>query len=115
MIPGLSAAIPSGNTGYPYFLDGNNTLSWPSLHVKDSNAGIIFFDGLTTGVGSTLRIRLRYTIEMRPAPGTTYSSMVEVPPAPDELAFRMITEVQARMADAYPASYNDSGKLLDFI
>lgn len=69
--------------------------------------------GLAAGVA--LRVRVRQCLEIIPYPGTVYASLVSAPLPPDELSVKMYFEISGKMKDGYPASYNDLGKLRDFV
>lgn len=78
-----------------------------------NNFGLIYVDGMAANVA--VRIRVRQVVEITCVPGTVYSPLVEVALPPDPTAIKMYYEISSRMADAYPASYNDLGKLKDLI
>lgn len=71
--------------------------------------GQIAFDGMAANVA--LRVRVRQVVEITCRPSSHYSPLLEVPLPPDDTALKMYFEVSAKMKDAYPASYNDLGKL----
>lgn len=102
---------------YPYYEARGNLVAWKGLpsmpKLCGDTYGKIVVAGLAAGV--SLRIRVRQVIEIVVPPGTTYAPLVEVSLPPDELALRMYKEISARMMDAYPASYNDLGKLFSTI
>lgn len=77
--------------------------------------GITWIEGTAGHPSVSLRLRARQVIEIIPTLGSTYAPMAEAPYPPDELAFKMVREIGARMKDAYPASYNDWGALKDTI
>lgn len=113
---GMSTSMTSGN--YPIFSNaadvGTTTLT--ALPKPSSNViGISWIEGTAGNPQVSLRVRVRQVIEAIPRLGTTYAPMAESPLPPDELAYRMVAEISGRMKDAYPASYNDLGKLKDTI
>jgi hypothetical protein len=77
------------------------------------NFGLIRLSGLRAGV--SVRVRVRQVLEISARPGTIYAPLLEPSLPPDETAVRMYEEISARMQDAYPASYNDLGKLKSII
>lgn len=86
-----------------------------SLPKPSSNVvGLAWIEGVNPSSVS-LRIRARQCIEVIPIPGGTYAPLAEAPYPPDELAFKMVREIAARMKDAYPASWNAQGTLKDAI
>lgn len=89
----------------------SGTILKPSCHVM----GVTFIEGTAGNPQVSLRIRFRQVTEIRPRMGGRYAPLAEAPLPPDELAFKMVCEIGARMKDAYPASYNDVGKLKDTI
>lgn len=78
-----------------------------------SNFGFINFRGMAANIA--IRIRVRQVIEVACRPSSMYAPLVEVALPPDEMALRMYHEISAKMADGYPASYNDLGKLKNII
>lgn len=77
--------------------------------------GLTWIEGTEGAPRVSLRLRARQVTEIIPTIGGTYAPLAEAPYPPDELAFKMVKEISARMKDAYPASYNASGKLKDII
>lgn len=89
--------------------------STPLVKPSAYNAGVTFISGTAGHPQVSLRIRFRQVVELIPTLGAIYAPLTEAPLPPDELAFKMVKEIGARMKDAYPASYNDMGKLLGTI
>jgi len=89
--------------------------STPLVKPSAYNAGVTFVSGTAGYPQVSLRIRFRQVVELIPTLGAIYAPLTEAPLPPDELAFKMVKEIGARMKDAYPASYNDMGKLLGTI
>jgi len=77
------------------------------------NFGAIFIEGMAANVA--IRIRVRQVVEITASPGTLYAPLLESALPPDPTCLKMYSEISARMADGYPASYNDLGKLRDII
>lgn len=84
------------------------------LKPTSSTVGLTWISGVNA-TGVSLRLRFRQVLEVYPKLGTLYSPMTEAPYPPDDLSYRMIREISGRMKDAYPASYNDLGKLKSII
>lgn len=86
-----------------------------SLPKPSSNVvGMSWIEGVNS-TNVSLRIRARQCIEVIPIPGGMYAPLAEAPYPPDELCFKMVREIGARMKDAYPASWNAQGTLKDAI
>lgn len=101
---------------FPYSENRTGVTRFSSLVVPKfcgHNFGITIFEGMAADVA--VRIRVRQVVEITAKPGTTYAPLLEVALPPDPTALRMYSEISARMADGYPASYNDLGKLKDLI
>lgn len=79
----------------------------------DSSLTSVFYTGLSGT--SSIRMTMRWTLDMVVKPGTIYAPFVKMPPIEDGLALRMYAEVSRRMIDAYPASQNNLGMLLGTI
>lgn len=100
---------------FPYSEHREDGHFWELVGAKmcGNNFGKIVIGGLAANVA--IRIRVRQVLEITALPGTTYAPLLEAALPPDETSLRMYFEVSARMADAYPASYNDLGKLWNVI
>lgn len=102
---------------FPYYCDRTACTKWSNLDYVPRwcgyNFGLVVFDGLAAG--TTVRFRFRQVVEITARPSTPYAPLLENALPPDSTALKMYAEISARMADAYPASYNDLGKLKDFI
>lgn len=104
---------------------GNFPTYWNNLAIPEGSpyppkpstygVGMTWIQGTAGYPDVTLRVRARQTLEVIPVIGSTYAPLAEAPFPPDELAYRMVAEIGGRMKDAYPASYNDLGKLKDTI
>lgn len=77
--------------------------------------GMTWIEGTAGNPQVSLRIRVRQVTEIIPCLGSIYAPLAEAPLPPDELAYKMIREIGAKLKDGYPASYNDWGKLKDTI
>jgi len=112
-----SIIASSYNQVFPFFEDrnGKNTIGDLGSFPKycGYNFGTIYMQGLSAG--SSVRIRVRQVVEVTATPSTVYAPLLEIALPPDMTALKMYSEISARMADAYPASYNDLGKLKDFV
>lgn len=109
------AAMP--NCLLPHFERRNAAQSWTDLCPWPKTCGYNFGFTTITGMAANVavRIRVRQVIEIIAPPSTTYAPLMENALPPDETSVKMYYEISARMADAYPASYNDLGKLKDII
>lgn len=83
------------------------------MRPSSDTVGVIQVAGIAAT--ASLRIRIRQVVELTGTPDSFFAPMFEAPLPPDELSQKMYFEISARMADAYPASYNDLGKLRDII
>lgn len=101
---------------YPYY-ETRAIAHWaqtiPHPKLCGDNIGLVSFAGMAPNVA--IRVRVRQVVEICVRPSTLYSPLVEIALPPDETAIRMYYEISSRMADAYPASYNDLGKLTNII
>lgn len=92
---------------------GTNQFALPK---PTSNAvGITIIEGTAGNPQVSIRLRFRQVCEILPRLGGTLAPLAEAAYPPDELSYRMISEIAGRMKDAYPASYNDLGKLVNTI
>lgn len=102
------SAIPRGTFGGVNYLSdriGMATGLW-RYRPFSNTWGEIYLDDYQAGSVS-IRCRFRMTIEGRVYPGSTYASLAEPPPPPDDHALKMYREIAGRLVNAYPASYND--------
>lgn len=105
---------PSSTQIFPYpgnTANGTSVAMFPKWSCP--NYSLITFSGMAAAVG--IRIRVRQVLEIVPYPGTVYAGAMENALPPDDLSVRMYHEISGKMKDAYPASYNDLGKLKDVI
>lgn len=111
--------VATGNADYPFAFahrpPATTTRPVPLRLQKymHNNFGIVHFTGYAANI--SLRIRVRQVVEVVVPPSTQYAPLLELALPPDELSYKMYYEISARMKDGYPASYNDLGKLRDFI
>lgn len=77
--------------------------------------GYTKISGTSGSPNVSLRFRFRQVSEVIPVLGKRYAALAEAPLPPDDLSYRMIREIGARLKDAYPSSYNAEGKLRDTI
>lgn len=124
-----TTSLPFGNLGVGSFFaqDGHlkttNTFPWMRKSASeeipfvfdqmDSSITSIFYTGLSST--STLRLTMRWTMDMMVRPGTIYAPFVRMPPVEDHLAFKMYAEVSRRMADGHPSRYNNLGAIIPLI
>jgi hypothetical protein len=118
------SALSSNNIGiapatpltFPYFEDrsGRSLFGLPAHPKLTSDIfAIAHFEGMAANV--SIRVRVRQVVEINAPPGTTYAPLLEVALPPDKVALEMYQEISARMADGYPASYNDLGILKNIV
>lgn len=107
----------SGWSNYPIYTNDSpfdvdcKALVKPSANV----VGLAYIEGTAGNPSVSLRVRVRQVTEIIPTSGSIYAPLTEAPYPPDELSLKMVREIQARMKDGYPASYNDLGKLKNII
>lgn len=105
------------NSGWPFHISRAGITNvqdiYPLPKCCGHNFGFISVEGCAANVA--LRVRVRQTVEIGCRPSSTFAPLLEVALPPDETCLKMYFEVSSRMADAYPASYNDLGKLKSFI
>lgn len=78
-----------------------------------SNLGAICFQGISGAANVRVVVRMGY--EAMAQPGTAYTSFIKVSPAFDPAAITAYFMISRQLKDAYPAEYNDLGKLWDVI
>lgn len=110
-----SASIlsPSSSVDFPYHENRNSLTTQAQVplvpRLCGSGFGRIVVAGLAKDVA--VRIRVRQVVEINCLPSTTYAPMLELALPPDPTSLAMYNEISTKMADAYPASYNDLGML----
>lgn len=121
IIDGLPAVtLPAGPTiaGYPYGLAGKlyaNSVSTADLVHQRSDCGVIqiSLENMADSAGFTFYLRTGW--EMQPLPGTTFVSFAKPSPKYDPLALQAYFGIARELKDAYPASYNAFGTILNSI
>lgn len=76
-------------------------------------ASAVCFTGISKD--ATVRLVIRSGFEFQPQPGSPYSTFVKQSPGYDRLALDQYFMISRHLKDAYPAEYNDQGKLWDVI
>jgi len=66
-------------------------------------------------VTTTFQLVIRMGIECQLAPGTTLTPQLHMSPSFDPTALEAYSAIRSQMKDAYPASYNDLGKLWNVV
>lgn len=85
----------------------------PIFDQLDSGITSIFYTGIAPT--SSLRLTMRWTMDMVVRPGTVYAPFVRVPPVEDHLALQMYADVSRRLQDCYPSMHNNLAALLPII
>lgn len=91
----------------------NNGFDAFSFKWIDTSISSAFWRGLDPT--ASIRITMRWTMDMVVRPGSIYAPFTKMPPVEDHLALKMYAEVSRRMNDGYPASYNNLAALLPVI
>jgi len=107
------AVGPYQEWGRPYSGSGATYFGFPHLLPCTSITGAIVFKGLD--MKSSLLLQYRMGFECACAPGTTFSPFLKLAPAWDPAAVNTYFAIARELKDAYPADYNDLGKLWDVI
>lgn len=89
----------------------NKTPVWPKM--CGNLWGITYLKGMSND--ASIRVRVRQVMEITAPVSTVYAPLLEPALPPDELAMKMYFEISSKLADGYPASYNDLGWLKDLI
>jgi len=79
----------------------------------NATVGHMCFKNLNPAAKLVVTVRMGWEIEAQP--GTTYSMMLQPSPLHDPVSLDMYYYIRHRMADAYPAEYNDLNKLLQVL
>ena len=79
----------------------------------DPSLTTIMYTGLAST--STIRLTMRWTMDMIVRPGTIYAPFARMPPPEDPSALKIYAEVSRRMDDGYPSRYNNLGALLPIL
>jgi len=109
-------------TGYGCIVDGN-TIAGSATVTKlvgslvnapcNDLAGRMCFRGLS--VSTQVVVYLRVGFEVMVQPGTSYAPYLRLSPVYDPAALVSYYKISRELKDAYPADYNDEGKLWDTI
>lgn len=95
------------------FTDAGVGLGEPHLLPCLQNMGCVYYTGISKD--ATITIQLRLGFEARCWPESAFASYLKLPPAFDPVALRSYFLIARELKDAYPASYNDLGKLWEVI
>jgi hypothetical protein len=97
-----------------YFDIGTNLFGGSTHYVPAiSNLGTICFKGISGEASVRVVIRMGY--ECMVQPGTAYTSFIKVSPGYDPAAIMAYFMISRQLKDAYPAEYNDLGRLWEVI
>lgn len=111
-------------SAWPYYIDpttvarGSDSQRYTNgmirgFYTAADTIGHISCRGINYEAG--LNLILRMSVEILPELSSAEAAYAEGPSPPDDLAVSMYRELVARFPDAYPADYNDRGKLLSMI
>lgn len=121
---------PYSSELYPHYAQGVNDLvpvyMAPGLDFSDPVlAGEVtseFMNGTFAHIcaqnldpATSFTLYFRYGIEMQVSPGSTISPQMKLSPPYDAAALNTYFSIARELKDAYPASYNDLGKLWDVV
>lgn len=117
VVPGTAGSLGAGL--YPglkrlYYASASN--AWVGqFHMLPAieNTGVIAWKGLDPK--ATLRFVHRVGFECQCQPGTSFAPFLRMAPGHDEAAVDSYFAIARELKDAYPAEYNDFGKLWDVI
>ena len=79
----------------------------------DPSLTTVMYTGLSAT--SSVRLTMRWTMDMIVRPGTVYAPFTRMPPPEDPASLKMYAEVSRRMDDGYPSRYNNLAALLPVI
>jgi len=96
--PSAGVVTSTGTTALPWCTD---------------NLSVVALRGMSVSASVTVTVRCAFQLQV--APGTTYSPYVVTAPPYDPVALAAYTAISREMEDAYPASYNDFGDMLEEI
>jgi hypothetical protein len=77
------------------------------------NLGAICWQGISGSANVKVVVRAGY--ECQAQPGTPYTSFAKLSPGYDVQAITRYFQISRELKDAYPAEYNDKGKLWDLV
>jgi hypothetical protein len=109
-------AAGSNVGGFPYGIPsawfvGSSWSQQRSVHPRCST-DVIHVSVRNLDPASSFTLYLRYGVEMRVRPATPFSALQRAPPVEDVQAMEMYFETSRTLKDAFPADYNDLGKIL---
>lgn len=114
-LPGVAAA----NTVWPYY--GLNEAAWAAggftgTAVLDmGNDGCVQISCRNLAVTTSMTFFVRFGIEISCSANSIYAPQLRLSPPHDPTALKVYFAIAREMKDAYPADYNDLGKLWQFI
>jgi len=108
--------VPTVNAppDYPYGLAGPNKNSIDMIH-RRADDGVIHIAIRNISANASFTLYIRSGWEYQVLPGTTLAPFSKVSPMYDPVALTTYYRISRELKDAYPASYNDLGKLLGII
>lgn len=106
--------------GNPTSFDEGECQKWPITYgattgmavwvrTYDDSCSQIFMKGLSAT--TSFRVTIRMVIEMGVTPNNDFASFATDPAYPDESAYGLYMTIVNELQDAYPADYNDLGRL----
>lgn len=110
-----------GSTVNPGEMDLTDCVPWPALYgaaagtlflwprCYDNSCSQTFVKGLSPQ--TSFRVTLRMVIEMGVTPNNDYAAFATDPAPPDPVAYELYMSIVNELLDAYPADYNDAGKI----
>jgi len=113
----IRASLPTGagNANFPYgfttvWRDGNNATG--SVVHKRADNGVIHISGANLDLTSNFTFYIRQGWEFEVLPASPYAAFQKVSPPLDTLALTTYGAIARELKDAYPAEFNDLGKIL---
>lgn len=101
---------------YPYGLNGVSTTSWGvGLIHRRADEGVVHMSFKQLSQNAAFEFVFRSGWEMQVLPGSTFASFAKSSPLYDPVAIKNYFQVSREFKDAYPAEYNDLGKILEII
>lgn len=121
MLGMAASAYPVGALppDYPYglghtYAPGGAYVSGPLIHRRSDN-GVIHMSVHQIAEDASVMFYIRSGWETEVLPGSMYTSFAQTSPTYDPVALSSYFAVSRELKDAYPADYNDLGKILDVI
>lgn len=101
---------------YPYGLESPSTSSWGKflLH-RRSDTGVVHIALRQLAQDAAFEFVMRCGWEMQVLPGSPLCSFAKSSPQYDPTAIKLYFQLSREFKDAYPAEYNDLGKILGVI